>query len=174
MLRGGARNRGWCDTGSQGGGTTLRKGGQGGDISDRPKMTTKRQPDGDLGDEQPGERHGERKGPGARTSTAIPFLENLKGSSIIRSAGDETETRGGDGTCPRSHSPGKSPGATLRLKRAFSAPEATDGRKRRRQSTARGGDGPRSHSRGPRGLTARAGVGHETSGPGAPRPGESR
>lgn len=35
-----------------------------------PKMTTKHQPDGDLGEKPPGAGHGERKRPGAKTGTS--------------------------------------------------------------------------------------------------------
>ena len=49
----------------------------------------------------------------------LPFPGNVKGSSIIRSVGEKTEALVGKSTCPRSHNPGKNPGATLRLRRAF-------------------------------------------------------
>lgn len=38
---------------------------------------------------------------------------------VIFSVGEKTEALVGKSTCPRSHNPGKNPGATLRLRRAF-------------------------------------------------------
>lgn len=72
MLRNGTMNTGWCDTGSHGLGASLHLGGEGATrhLKTDPKMTTKRQPDGDLGEKPPGAGHGERKRPGAKTGTS--------------------------------------------------------------------------------------------------------
>lgn len=70
----------------------------------------------------------------------LPFPGNGKGSSIIRSIGEETEALRGDSTCPRSHNPGKSPGATYpTTKTGFQKTEMTEWKQatRRREGRCR-------------------------------------